>query len=114
VVVAVLAVGVVEVAVDDVIGVIPVSDRVVTAGGAVDMVLRVAARAVRRGAGRRVRRADLERVLVDVSRVGVVEVPVVEEILVPVVLDRLVAAVRSVLVVVAFVGLVIRHGFLVF
>jgi hypothetical protein len=104
--------GVMEVAVDDVVGVVAVSDRVVPARGAVDVVLGVAAGAVRRSAVRGVRAADGERVLVDVARVGVVQVSVVEEVLVPVVLDRLVAAVRPVLMVVAFVRLVIRHGFL--
>jgi hypothetical protein len=110
VIVAVAGVGVVQVAVDDVVGVVAVRDGVVAAGSAVDVVLGVAARAMRRGAVGGVGRADGERVLVDMPRVRVMEVPVVEEVLVPVVLDRLVAAARPVLVIVAFVGLVVRHG----
>ena len=103
---------VVQVPVDDVVGVVAVSDRVVPARRTVDVILVVGAGAVRRRACRGIRSADDERVLVDVARVRVVQVPVVEEILMAVVLDGLVAATGPVLVVVAFVRLVIGHGVL--
>ena len=97
----------VQVPVDDVVGVVAVSDRVVPARRTVDVILVVAAGAVCGGACRGIRSADDERVLVDVARVRVVQVPVVEEILMAVVLDGLVAATGPVLVVVAFV--MVRH-----
>jgi hypothetical protein len=113
VIVAVIGVGVVQVAVDDVVGVIAVGDRVVPAGGTVDMILRVAgAGAVARRAGCGVGSADREDMLVDMVAVRVMQVAVVEEVLMAVVLDRLVAAARSVLVLVVLVRLVRRHGVL--
>ena len=111
-IVAVSCVGVVQVPVDDVVGVVAVRDRVVPARGSVNVIRVVRARAVGRRASRGVRSADRERVLVDVARVRVMQVPIVEEVLMPVVLDRLVAATGPVLVVVTLVRLVIRHGLL--
>ena len=108
-VVAVPAVCVVQVAIDDVVGVVAMRDRVVTARRTVDVIRRVAARAVRRRAGVGVCATDRQRVLVDMACVRVVKMPVVQEVLVPVVLDLFVAAARPVLMVVAFVGLVIGH-----
>jgi hypothetical protein len=58
----------------------------------------------------RVLSADCERVLVDVVAVRVMEMTVVQEVLVPLVLDLLVAAIGAVLMVMAFVRLVVRHG----
>ncbi len=110
-IVAVTAVRVMKVPLDHVIGVIAVGDRIVPARGAVNMSLVVpAACGVLWSARGRVLPADRERVLVDMIAVSVMEVPVVEEVLVPVVLDPLVAAAGAVLMVVAFVGLVVRHG----
>jgi hypothetical protein len=109
VVVAVLAVRVMQVTVDDVVRVVAVSDGVVAAGRTVNVVLRVARAGVRRRAVGRVLTAHREGMFVDVIAVDVVEVAVVEEILVTIVLDLLVAAVGAVLVVVTFVRLVIRH-----
>jgi hypothetical protein len=111
VIVAVIRVRVMEVAVDDVVGVVTVRDGVVTARRAVDVVLLVArAGAVLRSAAGGVLSVDRERVLVDVVAVCMMEMTVVQEVLVPVVLDLLVAAVSAVLMVVSFVRLVIRHG----
>lgn len=112
-IVAVIGVGVVEVTFDDVVGVVAVRDRVMTACRAVDVVFLVARARVLGRAVRRIRRSDRDGVVVHVVAVHVVQVAVVEEILVAVVLDLLVAAVWSVLVVVAFVRLVVvRHGVL--
>ncbi len=110
-IVAVIGVGVMEVTVDDVVGVVSVRDGVVTAARPVDVVLVVArACAVLRSAAGRVLGVDPERMLVDVAPVRVVEMAVVEEVLMAVVLDLLVPAIGAVLMVVAFVGLVVRHG----
>ena len=108
VVVAVLAVRVVQVAVDEVVDVVAVGNRLVTAAGAVDVGGVVTAAAVIRGAVGGVRRVDVEAVLVDVVLVRVVQVAVVEVVHVVAVLHRDVTAVRAVGVVVILV-LVAAH-----
>jgi hypothetical protein len=103
----------VEVPVDDVIGVVAVSDRSVSAVLAVLVSLVVAPAGMRGRAVGRVRAADGEAVAVDVVAVHVMHVPVVEIILVTIVLDRFVAALGAVLVIVLVVGLVVvAHGVL--
>ena len=109
-IVAVPAVGMVQVAVDDVVAVIAVGDRVVAAPGAVRVLGSVPAARVVWSAVGRVLRADGEGVLVDVAAVRVMQVAVVEEVLVTLVVDGLVAAAVAVDVVVSCVGLVVAHG----
>jgi hypothetical protein len=111
VIVAVRAVGVMEVAAHDVVRVISVRDGVVTARFAVDVAGVVALAVMGRRAGGRVRCADGERVLVDMIAVHVMQMAVVQVVGVPVMLDRLVAAARAVRVVVALVLYVITHRF---
>jgi hypothetical protein len=111
VIVAVAAVGVMKVAIDDVVGVIAVGDRVVAAAGAVLVGGVVLAAVVRRRARGRIRAADGEGVLVDVIAVDVMKMAVVKEVLVAIVLDRLVAAARAVGMGVLVVRLVFgAHG----
>jgi len=108
VVVAVAVVGVMEVALDQVIDVIPVRHARVSAAGAVDVVGGVAGAAMVRRALRRVGRVDGDRVFIDVIAVDVVQVSIVEIVDVAGVLDRDVAAVGTVHMVVALVDRV-RH-----
>lgn len=78
-VVAVPAVRVVQVPIDEVVDVVAVRDRLVTATGTVDVFGRVpGARAV--AAALRVRGIHRDHVLVDVIAVRVVQVPVVDEV----------------------------------
>jgi hypothetical protein len=108
VVVAVVAVRVVQVAADEVIGVVAVGHGLVAAAGAVLVGLVVAVAGVGRRAGGRVGGADRQAVLLDAAAVGVVQVAVVQVIDVVFVLDGGVAAAGAVLVVVVFVRL--RHA----
>jgi hypothetical protein len=107
VIVAVIAVRVVEVTVDEVVDVIPVRDGLVTAAGAVHVVGRVRAAGVRRTA-RRVRGVDLERVLFHAGVARVVQVTVVHVVDVIPVLHRGVTAAGAVNVVVIVVR--VAHG----
>ena len=95
-VVAVAVVGMVEVAVDEVVDVIPMRHRRVAAAGAMHMTWRMPGTPVRRGAVSGVVLVHIDDMLVDVILVGVVEVAVVEVVDVIVVLDRQMSAVRSV------------------
>src|SRR5438067_13097150 len=111
VVVAVVAGGVVEVAADEIIGVVAVGDRLVAAAGAVDVALHVPAAGVRRGAGVRVGRADRQGVLAHRAvGLGVVQVAVVQVVGVAVVLDGRVPAAGAVPVLVVRVGVRRGHG----
>jgi hypothetical protein len=101
VVVAVAAVRVVQVALDQVIDVIAVGHRLVAAARAVPVFRGVGGAVMVRCAGRGVRAADFDPVLLDASGGHVVQVAVVEVIDVAVVPDARVAAVRAVDVVVA-------------
>ena len=102
-VVAVVAVGMVEVAVDEVVDVVAVGHGLVPASGAVDMTVLMTGASVPRGAGGRVCLAHLDHVLVHVVAVGMVKVAVVEVVHVVTVPDGDVPAVRAVNVVVVFV-----------
>jgi hypothetical protein len=112
VVVAVGPVRVVQVALDEVVDVVPVRYPLVPARRAVNVSLGMPGAAVRRRAVRRVRGADLERVIVDVVSVHVVKMTVVEIIDVVAVVHRDVAAARRVRVRVALVDLALflRHS----
>jgi hypothetical protein len=109
VVVAVPGVGVVQVTLDQVVGVVAVRHRLVAAVGAV-LVARVVTAAVVLGrAVVRVLRVDRDDVLVHVVLVRVMQVAAVQVVGVALVLDGRVAAARAVLVRVVAVGLVIGH-----
>jgi hypothetical protein len=104
VVVAVPAVRVMEVVVDEIVDVIAVRDLLVAAVRAVGVGAVVLAAGVIGCAGVRMLRVDLQDVLVDVVAVRVVEVAAVEVVDVVVMLDGLVAAAGPVLVGVAAVN----------
>ena len=95
-VVAVVAVRVVQVALDQVVGVVAVRDGLMTTAGAVPMGLVVLAAVVRGSAGRRVGGADVDLVFLDPRWRRVVQAAVVQIIDMTVVLDRGVAAVGPV------------------
>jgi hypothetical protein len=101
VVVAVVAVGVVQVPVHQVIDVVAVRHRLVAAAGAVAVVLRVLAAVVGGGAARGVVGADRQGVFLHPAGAGVVKVPVVQVIDVALVVNAGVPAPGPVLVVVA-------------
>ena len=102
-VVAVVAVGVVEVAIDEIVHVVAVGDRFVATPRAVVVVLRVLATVVSRGTRFRVGTTDRQSVLLDHTAGYMVQVTIVEIIGVAVVLDRRVAAGWPMLMVVLFV-----------
>ena len=112
-IVAVPGVRVMQVPGDEIIDVVAMRDRFVTATRAVDMALGVARAAVRRRAGGRIGGADLEDALVDVPIVAVVEVAVVEIVDVVAMTDRAVAAIGAVDVIVIRMGRV-AHDFFFF
>jgi hypothetical protein len=109
VVVAVIVMGVVEAAVDEVVAVVAVRYGVVPAPGTVCVPVLVAARGVR--VLREVVSSDREPVLVDVVFVRVVETAVVQVVDVALMAHGHMAAARPVVVVVIRVdGMVIAHG----
>lgn len=110
-VVAVVAVGMMEMVADEVVDMVAVRDLRVPAIGAVDVSVVVPTAVVRRGARVGIGVGHLEDVLVDVVAVGMVEVPVVQIVDVIAVLDGDVAAPGAVLVRVIFVDVVsrVRH-----
>jgi hypothetical protein len=112
VVIAVISVGVVEMAVDQIVHMVPVGDRLVPTARPVDMVSVVASAPGRRGARARVILRDRDAVLVHMISVGVVEMAVVEIVDVPVMEDRLVAAAGPVDVIMRRMGLTVAHRFL--
>lgn len=105
-VIAVPAVRVVEVTVDQIVDVVAVRDCGVAAAGSMDVVRGVTCAPMLRRAVGRMRRIDGEHVLVDVPVVRVVEVTVVEVVDVPVVLDGEVPAAGAMGVVVTWVDVV--------
>jgi hypothetical protein len=109
VIVAVVAVRVVQVAAHDVVGVIPVRNRLVTAPRPVDVPGGVPAAVVRRCTTGRVGGGDIQVVLVHMVAVRVVQVAVVQVVGVAVVLDGGVPAPRPVLMVVVVVLLAGGH-----
>jgi hypothetical protein len=77
VVVAVVAMRMMEVAADTVVDVIAVRNRLMAAAGDVDMARLMTAAAMVRGAAVRVVAGDVDHVLVDMTLMGVVEVTIV-------------------------------------
>lgn len=108
-IVAMIAVRVVQVSVHQVIDVVAVRDRRMSAARPVDVFL-VVTRTHVSDATVGVSTADLDRMFVVVILVGAVEVTVVKVADVVSVLNRHVTAARAMLVVVIFVNFV-RHGF---
>lgn len=101
-IVAVLLVRVVKTVLDQVVEVVAVGHRLVTAALSVHVVGVVAARLIGAGVGVVVAHGD--HVLVDMALTGMVKVPVVEVVDVSLVLDGDVAAVSAVGVLVPFMG----------
>jgi len=102
-IVAVIAVRVVQVPVNEVINVVAVRHRLVTAPRAVPVVLVMLSAIVVRCAVRRVGGAYRHRVLLDAALAVVVQVAVVQVVNVALVLDAGVPATRAVLMVVILV-----------
>jgi hypothetical protein len=109
VVVAVVAVWVVQVTIHQIVGVVAVRDGLVATPLAVDVVRVVAAAVMVGRAGSRVAVRDLDDVLIDMVTMGMVQVPIMQVVDVPIVLDGLMAAPWSVNVVVRFVDIASRH-----
>jgi hypothetical protein len=112
VVVAVAAVGVMEMTVDEIVDVVAVRDCFVAATGAVDMGGVMSATGVFRGAGGRVERRESDAVFVDVAVMQVVQMTIVEIVDVIVVPDGGVAAAGFVLVRMFGMGGADGHGYL--
>jgi hypothetical protein len=106
VVVAVVAVRMVQMSGHQVIDVIAVRHRFMPAAGAVNVFLGVGPTSVLGRAAGRIARANFQLVLLDLAAVWMVQMAIVDVIDVSVVLDRRVAAARAVLVVVTAVVIV--------
>jgi len=107
VIVAMVAVRVMQVAVDQVIDMVAVGHRFMAAAGAVAVGLVVAVALVFRGAAIRVFGADFQHMLVHVIAVGMVQMTVVQVINVILMADGHMAALRPVLMGMAFVNRVV-------
>ena len=110
-IIAVVAVRVVQMAAHEVVDVIAVRHRFMAAARAVDVILGVGAAGVLRRAAGRVAPADGQRMLLDLAALGMVQVAVVDVIDMAFVLDGGVAAAGPVLMAVAGV-MIVAHGFL--
>ena len=110
VVVAVVAVGVVQVTIHQIVDMVAVGDGFVTTVWPMDMLRVVTATTVGRRACGRVGTRDGDRMLIDVIIVGMVQVPVMKVVDMTIVDNGLMAAVRTVNVRVCFVDLAISHG----
>ena len=108
-VVAVIAVWVVEVVLDEIVGVVSVRHFGVPAVGTVAVVVGVAATVVAGRARLRVRRVDSDPVFIGVPLMGMVEVPVMEVVNVSLMHDGRVPAARAMTVVVLLVRLMLTH-----
>ena len=98
-----VAVDVVQVAVDQVVDVVAMRPGLVTAARPVDMVRVMSTAAVGRRAVRRVGRGDRDHMLIDVIPVRMMQMTIVEVIDVSLVDDGLVAAIGTVDMIVGFV-----------
>ncbi len=112
-VIAVTVVGVVQMALDQVVDVVTVRDRRVSTALGVHVPLLVARAAVRRGACGRVVRTDLDFALIHMPVVRVMKMPIVEVVHVVAVTDGDMPAVGTVNVIVAGMG-VMAHGYFLF
>jgi len=110
VVVAMIAMWVMQVPLDEIVGVITVRHLLMTAIWSVLMAAGVRAAIMLGRTGRGVLSVNLDRVLVDVILVGMMEMTVVQIVDMTVVLDRGVAAIRAVSMIVAGVGGMLRSA----
>ena len=110
VIIAMVAVHVMQVTVHQIVHMIAVRNGFVTTAGSMCMTRIVATALVRRRACIRVGLGDGDGVLIRMVLVRVMQVPIVQVIGVPVVLDGLMTASRSVDVVVRIMDLAIGHG----
>jgi hypothetical protein len=101
-IVAVIAVRMMQVACDEVVRVVAVRDRVVAAVGAVLVAFLMAAAIVAGRAASRIRGVDRQHVFLDGAAIGMVQMSVVKIIDVAVVEDARVPATRTMLVSVVF------------
>lgn len=92
VVVAMTAVGMMQMAADDIVGMVVVRDRFMATGSSVPVAARVVGARMPGRARRRVLFSRFERALVDVVAMRFVQVPVMKVIDVVAVLERLVPA----------------------
>ena len=109
-VIAMIAVRMVEVSVDEVVHVVPMRDGGMAAARSVDMVFRMPGALVGGCAGIRMGGGHLEDVLIHMVSVGMVEVAVVEIVDMALVLDGGVSAAGAVLVGVVGMGMAMAHG----
>ena len=109
-IVAVLRAGVVQVASNDVVHVVTVGDRFMSAACAVAMIGRVRATRVRRRAARGVLRVDCDLMFVNVLSVDVMQVAIVKKVFVPFVVEPRMPTIGSVRMVVRFVHCMIGHS----
>jgi hypothetical protein len=109
VIVAVAAMGMVQMARDQVVDVIAVRNRLVPAARSMHMIASVATTAMVRGTRRRVGRPDLDIALVDVAVMRVMQVPVVKIVEVVTVSNCVVAAVGTMLMRMILVDAMCRH-----
>lgn len=106
-IVAMVAMLMMQVSLDEVVGVVAVRDRLVAAAGTVLVACVVAAARVIWRAGARIGLRHRDRVIVDVPLVRMMHVPVVQVVRMPLVRDRRVPAIRAVLVIMSLVRVVI-------
>ena len=105
-----IAMWVMQVPLDEIVGVITVRHLLMTAIWSVLMAAGVRAAIMLGRTGRGVLSVNLDRVLVDVILVGMMEMTVVQIVDMTVVLDRGVAAIRAVSMIVAGVGGMLRSA----
>ena len=108
-IIAMVAVRVMQMTVNEIVDVIPVRNRFVSTAGSMNVVWIVPAAGMSRSAGFGVRVTDWHRVLFDFSALALVmKVAIVKIIDVPIVLDGRVAAASSMLMIVVLVN--VRHN----
>jgi hypothetical protein len=113
-IIAMIAVRVVQVTTDQVVHVVAVRHSLVPTAWTMHMLLVVTVAGVLRGTAGRVLGRHLENVFVDMVSVNVVQVSIVEKIGVPVMVDGGVATATAVRVVVARMLRAVLHGTLLF
>ncbi|EWH01424.1 hypothetical protein Q427_14160 [Halomonas sp. BC04] len=110
-VVAVIPMGMVQMAIHQVVDMVAVGHRLMAAPGTVDMVWVMPLALVARRAAIRVGVTDLDHMLVDMILMGMMQMPIVKVVDMAVVFDSRVAAARAVLVIMLGMNLA-AHGHL--
>lgn len=108
-VVAVIAVRMVQVAVDEIVDMVPVGDGLVPAPGAMYVFGRVRPARMTRSAPVRVRRVDVDRMVVEVVAVSVEQAAVLQIVRVPLMFDGGMAARWAVVMIVVVVPVADVH-----